>query len=64
MTEGDYRTGVISQWEYFDAINEILGPKHSTEPPVVVESFSELQNVNNIGPDDKTQDMSGEAVSE
>ena len=56
--------GRYPEWEYFDAINEVLGPKHSTEPPVLVESFSESQNVNDIGPDDETQDMSGEAVSE
>lgn len=54
--------GRYPEWEYFDAINEVLGPKHSTEPPIVVESFSELQN--DIGPDDETQDMSGETVSE
>ena len=56
--------GRYPEWEYFDAINEVLGPKHSTEPPVLVESFSESQNVNDIGSDDETQGMSGEAVSE
>ena len=56
--------GRYPEWEYLDAINEVFGPKHSTEPPVLVESFSESQNVNDTGPDDETQDMSGEAVSE
>lgn len=38
----------------------ILAPKHSIEPPVVVESFRDSPSVLNIGPDDDTQDMSGE----
>ena len=41
-------------WEFFDALVNVLGPKHSTEPPTVVESFPQ------IGPDHETQDMSGE----
>ena len=66
VTKGRLYTGQsrYPEWEYFDAINEVLGPKHSTEPPVFVESFYEQQNVNDIGQDDETQDMSGEAVSE
>ena len=40
----------------FDALDSIhvLGSKHSTKPLTVVESFPQ------IGPDDETQDMSGE----
>jgi len=30
------------KWEYFDALNEVLGTKHSTEPPVVVEKQQKL----------------------
>jgi len=47
--------GQYSKWEYFDSLNGVLGPKHSTEPPTVVESLPPM-----IGPDDETQDMSGE----
>jgi len=32
--------GRFLEWEYFDALNEVLGHKHSTEPPVVVESLT------------------------
>ena len=46
--------GRYPEWESFDALDNVLGPKHSTEPPTVVESFPQ------IGPDDETQDMSGE----
>ena len=46
--------GRYHEWEFFDALDNILGPKHSTEPPTVEESFPQ------IGPDDETQDMSGE----
>ena len=46
--------GRYPEWEFFDALDNVLGPKHSTEPPTVVESFPQ------IGPDDETQDMSGE----
>ena len=31
--------------EYFDAMNDVMGAKHSTEPPVVVDSFSDSQIV-------------------
>ena len=46
--------GRYPEWEFFDALDNVLGPKHSTEPPTVVESFPQ------IGPDDETQDKSGE----
>ena len=46
--------GRYAEWEFFDALDNVLGPKHSTEPLTVVESFPQ------IGPDDETQDMSGE----
>jgi len=54
------------EWEYFDAMNEVMAAKHSTEPPVVVESFSDSQNVDSLGLDEtiEMQDMSGGAVSE
>ena len=40
----------------FDALDNVFGPKHATEPPIVVESLQ------HIGPDDKTQDMSGQTI--
>ena len=40
----------------FDALDNVLGPKHSTEPPTVIESLP------HVGPDDETQDMSGETT--
>ena len=48
--------GRYPEWEYFDALDSILGPKHSTQPPTVVESLL------HIGPNDETQDMSGETI--
>ena len=48
--------GRYPEWEFFDALDSVLGPKHSTEPPTVVESFPQ------IGPDDETQDMSSETA--
>ena len=47
--------GRYPEWEYFDALDGVLGSKHSTEPPTVVESFPPM-----IGADDETQDMSCE----
>ena len=46
--------GRYPEWEFFDALDSVLGPKHSTKPSIVVESFPQ------IGPDDETEDMSGE----
>ena len=46
--------GRYPEWEFFDVLDNVLGPKHSTEPSTVVESFPQ------IGPDNETQDMSGE----
>ena len=54
--------GRYPEWEYFDAMNEVMAAKHSTEPPVVVESFSDSQTVDSLGHDD-TQDMSEGAAS-
>ena len=54
--------GRYPEWEYFDALNEVLGHKHSTEPPVVVESLS--MTTDEVGPDDETQDMSGVGESD
>ena len=45
--------GRYPEWEFFDALDNVLGPKHSTEPPTVVESLQR------IGPDDESQDSSG-----
>ena len=45
--------GRYPEWEFFDALDNVLGPKHSTEPPTVIESLP------HVGPDDETQDMSG-----
>ena len=36
------------EWEIFNALDNILGPKHSTAPPTVVESLQ------HIGPDDES----------
>ena len=44
------------EWESFDALDNVLGPKHSTELPTEVESLQQ------IGPDDETQDMSGQTI--
>ena len=45
--------GQYPEWEFFDALDNILGPKHSTEPPTLVKSLQR------IGPDDESQDLSG-----
>ena len=45
--------GLYPEWEFFDALDNVLGPKHSTEPPPVVESLQR------IGPDYESQDLSG-----
>ena len=42
--------------EIFDALDNVLGPKHSTVPPTVIESLP------HVGPDDETQDMSGQTT--
>ena len=49
--------GQYPEREYFDALHEVLGHKHSTQPPVVVESLSITPD--EIGPEDETQDISG-----
>ena len=54
--------GRYPEWEYFDALNKVLGHKHSTKPPVVVESLS--MTTDEVGPDDETQDMSGVGESD
>ena len=41
----------------FYALDNVLGPKHSTEPPTVVESLQR------IGPDDESQDLSGRTTT-
>jgi len=46
-----------SEWEYFDALNKMLGHKHSTEPSVVVKSLNLTED--KVGPDNENQDMSG-----
>jgi len=58
--------GRYPEWEYFDAMSEVMAAKHSTEPPVILESFSDSQNVDSPGFDEtiETQDMSGRAASE
>ena len=35
------RQGRYPEWEYFDAMNEVIGARHSIESPVIVESFSD-----------------------
>ena len=56
--------GRFPEWEYFDALHEVLGHKHSTEPPVIVESLNTTTHDHKFGPDDETQDMSGVGESE
>jgi len=55
--------GRYQEWEYYDAIHQVMGRKHSTEPTVVLESFTVSQVVENSELDE-TQDMSGEVVGE
>ena len=56
--------GRYPDWEFFDALNDVIGQKHSTQPPVVVESMTPaLMPTHIVGPDDETQDpdhMSGD----
>ena len=54
--------GRYPEWEYFDALNKVLGHKHSAKPPVVVESLS--MTTDEVGSDDETQDMSGVGESD
>ena len=52
------------EWEFYDALDDVIAHKHSTEPPVVVESLPSTSTAfssTEIGPDDETQDMSGAA---
>ena len=44
--------GRYPEWEFFNVLDNLLGPKHLTGPPTVVESLQY------IGPDDESQDMS------
>ena len=48
--------GRYPKWEFVDALDNVLGPKHSTEPSTVVESLQ------HIGPDDESQDISGQTT--
>jgi len=43
-------------------IHQVIGPKHSTEPPDVPKSFADSQIVESTGLDE-IQDMSGQVVS-
>jgi len=55
--------GRFPEWDFYDAMDDAIGLKHSTEPPVVIESMpnssGKLPCLNEIGPDDETQNMSG-----
>jgi len=31
--------GQFPEWEFYDAMDDAIGHKHSTEPPVIVESM-------------------------
>ena len=48
--------GQYPEWEIFNVLDNILRPEHSTELPTVVESLQ------HIGPDDESQDMSGQTT--
>ena len=50
------KCGSYPEWEFSDALDNILGPQHSTELPTAVESLQR------IGPDDESQDMSGQTT--
>ena len=57
------RQGQYPEQEYFDAMHKVIGAKHLTEPPVVLESFTDSQTVESMGLAE-TQDMSREVVDE
>ena len=57
------RQGQYKEPDYFDAIHKVIGAKHLTEPPVVLESFTDSQTVESMGLAE-TQDMSREVVDE
>ena len=52
--KGDYKNikdkrrhtdeGLYPIWDYFDAVDAILGNKHATEPPVVVKSLKDPES--------------------
>ena len=48
--------GQYPEWEFFDTLDNVLGPKHSTEPPTVVEILQ------HFGPDDESQYISGQTT--
>ena len=50
--------GCFPEWEFYDALDAVVGQKHSTEPPVVIESMPTTSSTE-IVLDDKTQDISG-----
>ena len=50
--------GRFPEWEFYDAMDAVMGHKHSTEPPVVIESMPSTSSTE-IDPDEETQDMSG-----
>lgn len=50
--------GHFPEWEFYDAMDAVMGHKHSTEQPVVIESMPTTSSTE-IDPDDETQDMSG-----
>ena len=50
--------GHFPEWEFYDAMDAVIGHKHSTEPPVVIESMPSTSSTE-IDPDEETQDMSG-----
>ena len=53
--------GWFPEWEFYNAMDDAIGHKHSTEPPVVIEnmpnSISKIPCLSEIGPDDETQDV-------
>ena len=50
--------GRFPEWEFYDTMDAVVGHKHSTEPPVVIENMPSTSSTE-IDLDEETQDMSG-----
>ena len=45
--------GRYPDWDFFDALNDVIGHKHSTQPPVVESMTPALMPTHIVGPDDE-----------
>ena len=53
----EWKKYLTSSWEYYNALNEILGNKPATHPPVIIDSGSaESEGVDNF---DDVNDFNG-----